>query len=64
MLADRLPVRLQLQLHKYIWAPDDARGLSGVRTESPMRSSLLSGGLDSYTAGGDRARPRASRCTR
>lgn len=22
MLADRLPVRFQLQLHKYIWAPD------------------------------------------
>jgi 7-carboxy-7-deazaguanine synthase len=22
ILADRLPVRLQLQLHKYIWAPD------------------------------------------
>ena len=22
VLADRLPVRLQLQLHKYIWAPD------------------------------------------
>jgi len=21
-LADRLPVRLQLQLHKLIWAPD------------------------------------------
>jgi len=22
LLADRLPIRLQLQLHKYIWAPD------------------------------------------
>jgi 7-carboxy-7-deazaguanine synthase len=22
MLADRLPIRLQLQLHKHIWAPD------------------------------------------
>jgi len=22
VLADRLPVRLQLQLHKYVWAPD------------------------------------------
>jgi 7-carboxy-7-deazaguanine synthase len=22
MLADRLPVRLQLQAHKYIWSPD------------------------------------------
>jgi 7-carboxy-7-deazaguanine synthase len=22
VLADRLPVRLQLQLHKFIWAPD------------------------------------------
>jgi organic radical activating enzyme len=21
MLADRLPARLQLQLHKYIWSP-------------------------------------------
>jgi 7-carboxy-7-deazaguanine synthase len=21
-LADRLPVRFQLQMHKYIWAPD------------------------------------------
>jgi 7-carboxy-7-deazaguanine synthase len=21
-LADRLPVRVQLQLHKFIWAPD------------------------------------------
>jgi 7-carboxy-7-deazaguanine synthase len=26
MLADRLPVRLQLQIHKFIWAPD-ARGV-------------------------------------
>jgi 7-carboxy-7-deazaguanine synthase len=26
MLADRLPVRLQLQAHKYIWSPD-ARGV-------------------------------------
>jgi 7-carboxy-7-deazaguanine synthase len=26
MLADRLPARLQLQLHKYIWPPD-ARGV-------------------------------------
>jgi 7-carboxy-7-deazaguanine synthase len=26
ILADRLPVRLQLQLHKYIWTPD-ARGV-------------------------------------
>ena len=26
ILADRLPVRLQLQLHKYIWGPD-ARGV-------------------------------------
>jgi 7-carboxy-7-deazaguanine synthase len=26
VLADRLPVRLQLQLHKYIWSPD-ARGV-------------------------------------
>jgi 7-carboxy-7-deazaguanine synthase len=22
ILADRLPVRLQLQAHKYIWSPD------------------------------------------
>ena len=22
MLADRVPARLQLQLHKYIWSPD------------------------------------------
>ena len=22
VLADRLPVRVQLQLHKYIWSPD------------------------------------------
>jgi 7-carboxy-7-deazaguanine synthase len=26
ILADRLPVRLQLQAHKYIWGPD-ARGV-------------------------------------
>jgi len=26
MLADRLPARLQLQLHKYIW-PDAGRGV-------------------------------------
>ena len=25
-LADRLPVRVQLQLHKYVWG-DDARGV-------------------------------------
>ena len=28
VLADRLPVRVQLQLHKYIWNPDDARCLT------------------------------------
>jgi len=28
VLADRLPVRVQLQLHKYIWSPD-TRGVSG-----------------------------------
>ena len=28
MLADQLPVRLQLQLHKIIWPPDDARRLN------------------------------------
>jgi len=22
VIADRLPVRVQLQLHKYIWSPD------------------------------------------
>jgi 7-carboxy-7-deazaguanine synthase len=22
ILADRLPVRFQLQMHKYVWAPD------------------------------------------
>jgi 7-carboxy-7-deazaguanine synthase len=26
VLADRLPVRVQLQVHKYIWSPD-ARGV-------------------------------------
>jgi len=26
MLRDRLPVRLNLQLHKYVWSPD-ARGV-------------------------------------
>ena len=50
VLADRLPVRVQLQLHKYIWdRPDDARCL--IRPRARCRSMLLlSGGLDSYTA--------------
>jgi 7-carboxy-7-deazaguanine synthase len=26
VLADRLPARVQLQIHKYIWSPD-ARGV-------------------------------------
>ena len=39
---DRLEVRLQLQVHKYIWDPDDTRRMKAV--------VLLSGGLDSYTA--------------
>ena len=29
VLEDALPVRVQLQMHKYIWAPDD-RGLAGA----------------------------------
>ena len=29
MLADRLPARLQLQLHKFIWSPRHARSLNG-----------------------------------
>ena len=49
VLADRLPVRVQLQLHKFIWSPDHARR---VITEAVV---LLSGGLDSYTAAAHRA---------
>ena len=30
ILADRLPARLQLQLHKYIWTPDYERSLNLV----------------------------------
>ena len=44
MLADGVPARLQLQLHKYIW-PSSTRGASEC---APV--VLLSGGLDSYTA--------------
>ena len=40
-----LPVRLQLQLHKFIWAPR-TRGACEVE----RAVVLLSGGLDSYTA--------------
>ena len=63
ILEDRLPVRLQLQLHKYIWSARDAGRLSlRRRVAGPdARVVLLSGGLDSYTAGGDRRAPRASR---
>ena len=43
VIADRLPVRVQLQLHKLIWSPHHARRV----TEAVV---LLSGGLDSYTA--------------
>ena len=57
ILADRLPVRLQLQVHKYIWDPSDARG---VVSQAVL---LLSGGLDSYTAGAI-ARRTGTSCTR
>src|SRR5262249_19457166 len=43
MLADRLPARLQVQLHKFIWHPSTR----GVEVRAVV---LLSGGLDSYTA--------------
>ena len=46
VIADRLDVRVQLQVHKYIWSPDDAWRLS----REPGAVVLLSGGLDSYTA--------------
>ena len=45
ILADRLPVRLQLQAHKYIWR-QTTRGVV-MRASGRARSS---GGLDSYTA--------------
>ena len=44
MLADHLPARLQLQLHKFIWSPEHERRLMHAAVV------LLSGGLDSYTA--------------
>ena len=62
MLADRLPARLQLQLHKYIWTPtrEASESVSVVTGKSicnrlPMTDTdasgrALSGGLDSYTA--------------
>ena len=46
MLADQLPARLQVQLHKLLWG-------RGARTLTPDRQgavTLLSGGLDSATA--------------
>ena len=45
ILDERLPVRLQLQAHKYIWSPDDAG-----RVMEQRAVVLLSGGLDSTTA--------------
>ena len=45
VLADRLPVRVQLQLHKFIWA---ARSYDAAVSMDAV--VLLSGGLDSYTA--------------
>ena len=27
VLRDNLPVRVQLQIHKYIWAPDEREGI-------------------------------------
>ena len=64
VLADRLPVRVQLQVHKYIWEPGRAAcsragepGPGRVRREGegpcphrPRAVVLLSGGLDSATA--------------
>ena len=45
-----LPVRVQLQVHKYIWSPDDAWRLDRDRYRNAGAVVLLSGGLDSYTA--------------
>ena len=42
VIADRLDVRVQLQVHKYIWSPETRVASKAV--------VLLSGGLDSYTA--------------
>ena len=47
MLADRVPARLQLQLHKYIWSPTSAASDTRTLCRAVV---LLSGGLDSYTA--------------
>ena len=62
VLADGLRVRLQVQLHKYLWGAEtrgvqekpavNRRAGSATMTDSSPRSAvvLLSGGLDSYTA--------------
>jgi 7-cyano-7-deazaguanine synthase len=44
ILADRLPVRFQLQLHKVLWGDT-----SPANERAPGRRRLLSGGLDSAT---------------
>ena len=49
MLADHLPARLQVQLHKYIWTPT-TRGVLDIRRRPRCSRPALSGGLDSYTA--------------
>ena len=51
VLADRLPVRVQLQLHKYHLDAANARRLKSMVIGRLVRAVvLLSGGLDSYTA--------------
>ena len=50
VIADRLDVRVQLQVHKYIWSPGDTWSLTGTGAGNRELVVLLSGGLDSYTA--------------
>ena len=46
ILADSLPVRLGLQLHKFIWGPA-MKGVYLRMAEKPKAVVLLSGGMDS-----------------
>ena len=59
MLADRLPARLQLQLHKYIWPPrrgacDGRFADDPLRLPMTMQRSPAERRARSYTAAGDR----------
>ena len=63
VLADRLPVRVQLQVHKYIWSPRDASA-DRIRDRMPTRGRAAERRARFLHGRGRRAGATASRSAR